>query len=575
MQRKKHSLKCGVCVILTLAMLICMVLCTTAQFGAWSADMAVTSADTYYLWGVNNNDAKFSTLSSPTGTFTYDNSKGYYYCDIESFSGGDYCFIVSTSSSSGSAAYGSQATTTVASGASYYLVYGSYGGNSCFHIWNDKRESVRLYFTTISSGINAMPKSSSDATVTPATTAPTTATTPTTTPTQGGATTPSTGDLIYCKNTAGWSSVYAYMWKDNVGNNGGWPGQPMTNIGDDIWQYEVTGDYDMIIFNAGSSGTQTTNLNYPGNGYIYDNSTGAWSIYDTSPLQVKSFTTTLKSPQYKGTDIELTAEATGIGTVSYKFSVTNSSGNTTVISDYSTASAAIWTPDSTGTYTITYDFKDTVNNKNQRTLTYVITDDTGVVKPILKSVTPKPGQILKGTQQNFTVTASGGNTGTNLLFYKYTIKDSGGNIVNVPYYTKSNTYKFTPSAVGTYTVTISVQGSDNDTAERTYTYYSVTEITDDPLPTTPTSSTTETTPTNSVATIPTTVPSDKFTLKGDSDMDGDVSIIDATQIQRVLAKLAPESSINTANADTDADGKISILDATMIQRFLAKLVTNW
>ena len=122
-------------------------------------------------------------------------------------------------------------------------------------------------------------------------------------------------------------------------------------------------------------------------------------------------------------------------------------------------------------------------------------------------------------------------------------------------------------------MTVSVQGSDNDTAERTYTYYSVNEITDDPVvPTTPID-----TPTEVPTQYPTTsiTDGDKLTLKGDSDMDGKVSIIDATQIQRVLAKLTPESSINTKNADTDGNGKISILDATFIQRYLAKLVTNW
>ena len=568
MQPKKHSFKSAVCLLLTIAMLTCMVLCTTVQSSARLSDFAVTGEKTYYLWGINNNSPNFSSMSAPTGKFTFDNSKGYYYYDIDSFGAGDYCFVVSESSTSS----GTQATTAVVSGASYYLSYGNYGGNSCFHIWNEKREAVRLYFTTISSGINAMPKSSADATVTPEPTPTPTTSTPTPTPTQGGSSTPSTGDLIYCKDTANWGNVYAYMWKDNAGNNGGWPGKPMTNVGGDVWQYEVTGDFDMIIFNNGS-GTQTANLEYPGNGYIYDNSTGKWTQYDTSPLQVKSFTTSLSSPQYKGTDVELSAEATGIGTVSYKFSVTNSSGNTTVISDYSKVNTVIWTPQSAGKYTITYDFKDTMNNKNQRTLEYQVTDDAGVVAPILKAVSPKPGQIKKGTQQNFTVTASGGNTGTKLLFYKFTIKDASGNTVNVPYYTKSNTYKFTPSAVGTYTVTVSVQGSDNDTAERTYTYYSVNEITDEPVvPTTPID-----TPTEVPTQYPTTpiTDGDKLTLKGDSDMDGKVSIIDATQIQRVLAKLTPESSINTKNADTDGDGKISILDATFIQRYLAKLVTNW
>ena len=57
-------------------------------------------------------------------------------------------------------------------------------------------------------------------------------------------------------------------------------------------------------------------------------------------------------------------------------------------------------------------------------------------------------------------------------------------------------------------------------------------------------------------------------LLGDADGDCDVSILDATVIQRVLAEL-PVDSYNEAAADADGDGDVTILDATCIQRFLA------
>ena len=60
-------------------------------------------------------------------------------------------------------------------------------------------------------------------------------------------------------------------------------------------------------------------------------------------------------------------------------------------------------------------------------------------------------------------------------------------------------------------------------------------------------------------------------LLGDADGDNDVSILDATRIQRWLA------SYNDGNeeqvllcGDTDRDGDVSILDATLIQRWLAQ-----
>jgi len=57
---------------------------------------------------------------------------------------------------------------------------------------------------------------------------------------------------------------------------------------------------------------------------------------------------------------------------------------------------------------------------------------------------------------------------------------------------------------------------------------------------------------------------------GDADNDGEVTILDATAIQRMLASLSVNSFSETA-ADTDGDGVITILDATVIQRWLAAL----
>ena len=57
---------------------------------------------------------------------------------------------------------------------------------------------------------------------------------------------------------------------------------------------------------------------------------------------------------------------------------------------------------------------------------------------------------------------------------------------------------------------------------------------------------------------------------GDVDGDGDVSIIDATLIQRHIASI-PVFAYNESVADTDGDGSVTILDVTMIQRWLAGL----
>ena len=77
--------------------------------------------------------------------------------------------------------------------------------------------------------------------------------------------------------------------------------------------------------------------------------------------------------------------------------------------------------------------------------------------------------------------------------------------------------------------------------------------------------------------------SSQIYLAGDTDYDGEVSVLDATNIQRRLAGLTyisrymyvygpyTTNDFNEVLADYDMDGEVSILDATAIQRWLAGL----
>ena len=60
-------------------------------------------------------------------------------------------------------------------------------------------------------------------------------------------------------------------------------------------------------------------------------------------------------------------------------------------------------------------------------------------------------------------------------------------------------------------------------------------------------------------------------LRGDADGDGEVTILDATRIQRYLASLITSSDLDMEAADADMDSDVTIMDATRIQRVLAKL----
>ena len=419
----------------------------------------------------------------------------------------------------------------------------------------------------------------------------------TTTPTQGGGTNPTTApqptqggsttgkSYVYCENEAGWGTVTVYMWNSTSDTNAAWPGVAMTNIGGNEWRYEVPKSFKNVIFsNNGQS--QTDDLTFPGKDYMWNNKTKTWSIRDTSPLQISSFATDLASPQYNGTGIILSAEAEGEGTVYYKFSVTFGS-STTVLSDFSTSNKAVWTPQTAGTYTLTYDFKDAKGNLNQRTKEYVIEDGSSVVTPFIKTVTPNGGDIRNGSSVQINVAAGGGKTGTNLLFYKYTIKNPSDEIANVPYYTRNTSYSFTPTALGLHTLTVNVQGSDNKTIERSYLFNSVGSV----VPTTPPETQPPVQPTEAppaptqappaptqAPPAPTQAPTDApapTVLYGDADDDGEITIRDVTFIQRFCADIALTSPLNERNADVDGDDEISIRDATIIQRFIADIINKF
>lgn len=64
-------------------------------------------------------------------------------------------------------------------------------------------------------------------------------------------------------------------------------------------------------------------------------------------------------------------------------------------------------------------------------------------------------------------------------------------------------------------------------------------------------------------------------MLGDVNLNGEITILDATAIQMHLAKKNTLEGVALLAADTSRDGKISIVDATNIQLYLAKKITEF
>ncbi|HHZ06328.1 MAG TPA: starch-binding protein [Clostridiales bacterium] len=467
---------------------------------------------------------------------------------------------------------------------------------------------------------------------------PTNPTSPTSTTNPTSATQPATpsgeGATAALKNAASWSSCYVYYWNGNK-SNGTWPGVQLTDNdkdGEGNYVVDIPAEYIAasdagVIFNNNGSGKSADLKISAGQCRIYDNKTASWTDYDTSAVKL-AVTADCVSPQYKETDITLSANASGgSGSYQYKFSV-----GSAVLSDYSSVNQVVWTPTTAGSYSVVVEVKDTDGNTNKKTLAYEIKDDTLAVEPVLKGITPSTGStVAPGTSTDVAVKASGGKTGTNLLFYKIAIKDPNGSSVNTVYYRTGNTLNFTPTQKGTYTVDVSVQNSANKTVTKSYsiecdsaannpTVGSFTASVSSPQPkntkvtltaqgangTAP--YTYEYTVNGSVvkaysatntyvwqptadgiytlgvtvkdsagktaaATMQYTISTTEYVL-GDANADGVVNLRDALYIQKCMALLdgySVDSMTATQKlaADANKDGSINLRDALKIQQYLA------
>lgn len=282
------------------------------------------------------------------------------------------------------------------------------------------------------------------------------------------------GATAVLNNAAGWGSCYVYYW-GNSGSvkNAEWPGQKLTDADKNAEGfYEVTipeshlAGSNGVIFNGGSGGPQSADLTIKsGECKLYNNSDSSWKDYDTNPLKL-TLAANAESPQYKGTEIALTATANGgSGVYTYTFKA-----NSTTIYTGSN-NTCTWTPTAAGSYTVSVDVSDTQGNKNSKSLTFEIKDDATAEEPILKGITTgyANNTVPVNASVPINVSAAGGKIGTNLLFYKVAVQSPSGTTLNTVYYRQSNTLNFTPTQKGDYTVKVTVQNSHNATVERSFT----------------------------------------------------------------------------------------------------------
>ena len=183
---------------------------------------------------------------------------------------------------------------------------------------------------------------------------------------------------------------------------------------------------------------------------------------------INNFTADKKSPQISGTAIKLSVEATGKGTLQYKFIIKdNKTGNWAKLRDYGTDNTYIWKTKATGDKTLYVDVKDEKGQVIRKSLSYTIKEKV-FKAPVIKSfVSDKKSPQISGASIKLSVEATGSGT----LQYKFIIKDNKtGNWAKLRDYGKSNIYTWKTKATGDKTLYVDVKNENGQVTRKSLTY---------------------------------------------------------------------------------------------------------
>lgn len=219
-------------------------------------------------------------------------------------------------------------------------------------------------------------------------------------------------------------------------------------------------DYYREIKAYSTSNTVSWKPEYIGNYVVYavvKDSTGKmkvspmnYQIKEVSAPVITSFTADKKSPQSSGTEVKLTANATGKG-LQYKFLLKNSAGEWNVIRDYGTSNTTIWKTGAVGDKTLYVDVKDNTGKVVRKEMSYKVTSQLKINSFTADKQSPQ----LSGTSIKLKASA----TGTGKLQYKFLIKDSAGNWYVLKNYSTTSETTWTAGSKGDKTLYVDVKDS--------------------------------------------------------------------------------------------------------------------
>ena len=171
----------------------------------------------------------------------------------------------------------------------------------------------------------------------------------------------------------------------------------------------------------------------------------------TKPLGISSMTTDKQSPQYTGTSVKLTTQASGgIGSLQYKY-YSYLNGSYATIKDWSTTNNVTITPSTEGTYDLWVAVKDSKGTMIKKNIKFIFDKALGINSFTTDKVSPQ----YVGTSVKLTVQAVGGKGTKEYKYYRYL----NGNYADIKDWSTSSSVTIAPKTEGTYDLWVAVKDS--------------------------------------------------------------------------------------------------------------------
>ena len=185
---------------------------------------------------------------------------------------------------------------------------------------------------------------------------------------------------------------------------------------------------------------------------------------NTAVPVISSFITDKSSPQIVGTQVTLTANATGSGNLQYKFVVQDSTGNENLLRDFSSSNTYTWTPDIAGNKTLYVIVKDTNENEVRTSIDYIISENEEEELITATFTTDKASPQAKGTPITLTATVTNGS-GT--YQYKFLVRDMDTDTWStIQDFSDSNTKEWTAPKAGIKNLYVDIKDLVTNTVTR-------------------------------------------------------------------------------------------------------------